>query len=81
MNIIYYTNFIEGLPNRFRHRNTQVNLYQPIEIEDYPLRRRSPLTSDDNSGFQEFSPGTEVFYSGEEDLEDQNANLSSQANM
>lgn len=47
MNLAYYTNCIEGLPDRFRFRNSCVNLYQHIEDDDPPLTRRFLASSDD----------------------------------
>lgn len=66
MSLAYYTNIIEGLPDRFRFRKMQVNLFHHIEDhEGYPRNRpHPPSDSDDNSGHQEFPSGS---YSADSD--------------
>lgn len=83
MNLAYYTNLIEGHPDRFRFRNMQVNLLQHIEDqEDHPRNRPySPSDSDDNSGNQgfpsgSFSEGSDPYFSGEENFDGDQPNLS-----
>lgn len=39
-NYPFYTNFIEGLPDRFRYRNTSLDLLRYEEPEDVPFNER-----------------------------------------
>ena len=88
MNLAYYTNIIEGIPDRFRFRNMEVNLLQHIENqEDCPRNHpHSPSDSDDNSGNQafpsgSFSDGSDPYFSGEENFDrDQSISSEAQAN-
>lgn len=56
MSLTYYTNYIEGLPDRFRYRNTIVDLYQPLKEDDKPKQQRFPTSSDefDSDAYHDF---------------------------
>uniref|UniRef100_A0A803N1K6 Uncharacterized protein n=1 Tax=Chenopodium quinoa TaxID=63459 RepID=A0A803N1K6_CHEQI len=60
----YYTNFIQGLPNTFRFRNTAVNLTRLEEPEDLPLPDRNQFDDNFDSDFNSNESNDTVYFTG-----------------
>uniref|UniRef100_A0A803LSV0 FHA domain-containing protein n=1 Tax=Chenopodium quinoa TaxID=63459 RepID=A0A803LSV0_CHEQI len=74
----YYTNYVQGFPNIFRHRNLAVNLTWLEEPEDRPLAEQNQEVEVTESDFNSNDSNDTVYFTGSDsssgsEVEDGNA--------